>query len=196
MNLTLLLTFYQSYVFNYKPGQPTMDDKIVAFEGALKSRRAQTQERIDRLDTERLTHTAAIPGWVRTMHSIEDETAYQQRVMQDCAPKDSSSLKILLRRAEKLEWLIQSERMRQQAVEHLRVLGDRSMMQRFEQHTAAIGKIEGEIKKLREDTGDKEYAKLKQVYEKAKRDLIDCMQKVTTNALQLNEATTDVVDVM
>ena len=196
MNLTLLLTFYQSYVFNYKPGQPTMDDKIVAFEGALKSRRVQTQERIDRLDTERLTHTAAIPGWVRTMHSIEDETAYQQRVMQDCAPKDSSSLKILLRRAEKLEWLIQSERMRQQAMEHLRVLGDRSVMQRFEQHTAAIGKIEGEIKKLREDTGGKEYAKLKQVYEKAKRDLIDCMQKVTTNALQLNEAATDVVDVM
>ena len=168
-----------------------MDDKIVAFEGVLKSRRAQTQERIDRLDTERLKHTAAIPGWVRTMHSIEDETAYQQRVMQDCASKDSSSLKILLRRAEKLEWLIQSKKMRQQALKHLRVLGDRSVMERFEQHTTAIGKIEGEIKKLREDTSGTEYAKLKQAYEKAKDDLINYMNKETVNALRLNEQTTD-----
>ena len=165
--------------------------KIKAFEGTLETRRAQTQDRIARLDAERLKHTVAIPEWVHTMRSVEDETAYQQRVVQDCTSEDSTSLKILLRRAEKLEWLIQSTKMRQQALKHLRVLGDRSVMERFEQHTTAIGKIEGEIKKLREDTSGTEYAKLKQAYEKAKDDLINYMNKETVNALRLNEQTTD-----
>ena len=73
------------------------------------------------------------------------------------------------------------------------MLGDRSVMGRFEQHTAAIGKIEEEIKRLKENTGGKEYKKLKQAYERAKGDLIDYMQKATANALRLNEQTTDLL---
>ena len=170
-----------------------MNTKIAAFEGTLETRRAQTQDRIDRLGAERLTHAAAIPEWVRTMRSVEDETAYEQRVLQDCTSKDNTPMGILLQRAAQLEWLIQSAKMRQQAMERLRMLGDRSVMGRFEQHTAAIGKIEEEIKRLKDNTGGKEYKKLKQAYETAKGDLIDYMQKATANALRLNEQTTDLL---
>ena len=168
-----------------------MDKQIAAFERALDIRKARTQERIDNLSAQRLTHAAAIPEWVHTMRSVEDETAYQQRVVRDCTSKDNTPMAILLQRAAQLEWLIQSAQMRQQAIEHLRMLGDRSVMERFEKHTAAIQKIEDEIKRLKENTAGKEFKRLKLAYEQAKKELVDYMQKATTNALQLNEATTD-----
>jgi hypothetical protein len=159
-----------------------MNEQIAAFERALDIRKARTQERIDNLSAQRLAHAAAIPEWVRTMRSVEDEVAHEQRVMRDCTSKDNTPMAVLLQRAAQLEWLIQTARMRQQAVEHLRMLGDRSVMERFEKHTAAIQKIEDEIKRLKENTAGKEFKRLKQAYEQAKKELIDYMAANTATS--------------